>query len=47
MMPGISAVIINETMGRVPVTDWYYSSILRMASFQNRTVLGGVFVNMI
>ena len=38
---------INETTDRVPVTDWYYSSIPRMASFQNRTVLGGIFVNII
>ncbi len=38
---------INETPDRVPVTDWYYSSMPRMASFQNRTVLGGIFVNLI
>lgn len=38
---------INETTDRVPVTDWYYSSTPRMASFQNRTVLGGIFVNII
>ena len=38
---------INDTTDRVPMTDWYYSSIPRMVSFQNRTVLGGIFIDLI
>lgn len=38
---------INETTDRVPMTDWYYTSIPRMKKFQNRTVLGGIFINLL
>lgn len=38
---------INDTIDRVPMTDWYYTSFPRMAVFQNRSVLGGIFVNLI
>lgn len=38
---------INDTTDRVPIADWYYTSVPRMAMFQNRSVLGGIFVNLI
>ncbi|MFC4597673.1 glutaminase domain-containing protein [Cohnella hongkongensis] len=44
---------INETVERVPITDWYYSSTphqvkySRYSGFQNRTVLGGVYINLL
>lgn len=38
---------ICETPDRVPVTDWYYTNIPRMVSFQNRPVLGGIFVDIL
>ncbi len=38
---------INDTIDRVPITDWYYTSFPRMAQFQHRSVLGGIFVNLI
>ena len=31
---------INETTDRVPVTDWYYSSIPRMTPFQKQNCFG-------
>lgn len=45
---------INETRQRVPITDWYYSSTAeqvvhshRYLGFQNRTVVGGLFVSLL
>ena len=38
---------INETTDRVPVPDWYYTSNGRYEQFQNRTVLGGLFINLL
>ena len=45
---------INETRHRVPISDWYYSSTAdqvvhshRYLGFQNRTVVGGLFVNLL
>lgn len=45
---------ISETRQRVPISDWYYSSsgdqVLfdhRYLGFQNRAVVGGLFVNML
>ena len=38
---------VSETADRVPVSDWYYASCGRMVMFQNRTVLGGIFINML
>lgn len=45
---------ISETRHRVPITDWYYSSTAdqvvhshRYLGFQNRTVVGGLFVNLL
>lgn len=51
--------MLNESKDRVPITDWYYTSTARQRThpaknrqgflygFQNRTVLGGVFINML
>jgi len=44
---------ISETSERVPITDWYYSSTphqvkhSRYSGFQNRTVLGGIYINLL
>ncbi|MFC5405625.1 glutaminase domain-containing protein [Cohnella soli] len=44
---------ISETVERVPITDWYYSSTpnqvrhSRYFGFQNRTVLGGLYINLL
>ena len=38
---------INETPDRVPMTDWFYTSVPRMHGFQNRSVVGGLFINML
>ena len=38
---------INETPDRVPMTDWFYTSVPRMREFQNRSVVGGLFINML
>ena len=35
---------INETSDRVPIADWYYTSTARQQMFQNRTVLGGLYI---
>lgn len=38
---------ICETEDRVPICDWYYTTNGRMVMFQNRTVLGGIFINLL
>ena len=38
---------INETEDRVPLTDWYFTKTARQVSFQNRTVVGGLFINLL
>ena len=38
---------ISETADRVPISDWYYVTNGRMVMFQNRTVLGGIFINLL
>ena len=38
---------INETGDRVPLSDWYYTSTARHIQFQNRTVVGGLFINLL
>lgn len=39
--------MINETVDRVPLTDWYYSSTAAYRRFRNRSVVGGLFINLI
>ena len=38
---------ISETKDRVPICDLYFTTSGRMVAFQNRTVLGGIFINLI
>lgn len=38
---------INETPSRVPLSDWYYTTGGEMEHFQNRTVVGGLFIPML
>ena len=38
---------ISETSDRVPISDWYYASNGRMIMFQNRSVLGGIYINLL
>lgn len=35
--------MLNDTPHRVPFTDWFYADTATQASFQNRTVQGGLF----
>jgi len=35
--------MLNDTPHRVPFTDWFYADTAAQASFQNRTVQGGLF----
>ena len=39
--------MINETLDRVPLTDWYYSSTADHCACRNRTVVGGLFINLL
>ncbi len=45
----VSAMLkmLNETDDRVPFTDWYYTHDARQVGFQNRTVQGGLFINLL
>ena len=36
--------MINESLDRVPMTDWYYTSTADYVAFRNRTVVGGLFI---
>ena len=40
-------VMLNETRDRVPFTDYCFTSSPYMAGFQNRTVQGGLFINLL
>jgi len=37
----------NETLSRVPMTDWYYTDTACMKGFQNRSVVGALFINLL
>ncbi len=39
--------MMSETGDRVPMTDWYCTKSAVHYSFQNRTVVGGLFINLI
>ena len=39
--------MINETVDRVPLTDWYYTSTAAHYNFRNRSVVGGLFIHLI
>lgn len=39
--------MIEETPDRVPITDWYFTDTSRQCGFQNRSVLGGFFINLL
>ncbi|MBQ8893314.1 MAG: DUF4965 domain-containing protein [Clostridia bacterium] len=38
---------LNETVDRVPFTDWYFTSKAIHRGFQNRTVQGGLFIKLL
>ena len=47
-------LFINQSPQRVPITDWFYSSDAQQViytspniGFQNRSVLGGIFINLL
>ena len=45
----VSAMLnmLSDTKDKVPFTDWYYTNNASKSSFQNRTVQGGLFINML
>lgn len=45
----VSAMLnmLAEAPMRSPFSDWYYSSTAKQKKFQNRTVQGGLFINML
>lgn len=39
--------MINETVDRIPMTDWYFTSTAAYRRFRGRSVVGGLFINLI
>lgn len=39
--------MLENTRDRVPFSDWYFTSSPYMRNFQNRTVQGGLFINLL
>ena len=39
--------MINETFDRVPLADWYYTSTADYREFRSRTVVGGLYINLL
>lgn len=39
--------MLNDTRDRVPFADWYYSSTASQRCFRNRTVIGGIYINLL
>ncbi len=39
--------MVSETPRRVPITDWYETEDAEQVGFQNRTVLGGIFIGLL
>lgn len=39
--------MVNETLDRVPLADWYYTSTADHFFFRNRSVVGGLFINLL
>ncbi|MBR2371180.1 MAG: DUF4965 domain-containing protein [Clostridia bacterium] len=39
--------MVNETLDRVPLTDWYFTSTADYRAFRNRSVVGGLFINLL
>ncbi len=39
--------MINETLDRVPLTDWYYTSTADYRECRNRSVVGGLFIKLL
>lgn len=39
--------MLCDTQDRVPFTDWYETNTADMVAFQNRTVQGGLFINLL
>ena len=38
---------MNETTDRVPMSDWYFTTNAEHRYFINRTVVGGMFINLL
>ncbi len=41
------ANMLNETTDRVPMTDWYDTTTAEYCAFINRSVVGGLFINLL